>query len=176
MNIKEDPNRYLLEYCKEHLAYDPETGAVTWKKRVSNYSRVKIGAVAGSIGTKGYRRITFTDCEMAVHRLAFLMYHGYMPEFIDHIDRDPMNNKINNLRACTATENKRNVGPQKRNTSGYKGVYWNKRDTIWQASIGIDGVLKHIGYFSCKHTAARHYNLAARMYHGAFAYTNILHP
>jgi len=164
----------LLKYCKEHLAYDPVTGDVTWKKRVSKYSRVKIGAIAGSIGTKGYRRITFASGEESVHRIAFLMYHGYLPEFIDHIDRDPMNNRINNLRACTATENKRNVGPQKRNTSGYKGVSWNKRDSVWQAGIRINGRSKNIGTFKCKHEAARAYNKAAGIHHKEFAYINII--
>jgi hypothetical protein len=165
-------NQELLRYCNEHLNYDPETGILTWKKRCSKFSNVVIGSEAGSIGTKGYRRITFTDGQKEAHRIAFLMYYGYLPDCIDHIDRDPLNNKISNLRCATVAENTRNVGLTKSNKSGYKGISWNSRDMIWQCMISYKSKLKNIGSFKCKHEAARVYNLAARMYHGKFAYTN----
>jgi hypothetical protein len=97
-----------------------------------------------------------------------------MPEFIDHIDRDPMNNRINNLRACSPNENRQNVGPQKRNTSGYKGVSWNKRDNLWQAMISINGTTKNLGSFNCKHEAAKAYNKAAKTHYKEFAYINAI--
>ena len=162
----------LLKYCNEHLNYDPDSGVLTWKKRCSKFSNVVLGSESGGIGSKGYRRITFSWGEEASHRIAFLMYHGYLPEFIDHLDRAPLNNKIKNLRGATAAENTRNVGLTKSNKSGYKGVSWNSRDIIWQCMISYKSKLKNLGSFKCKHEAARVYNLAARMYHGKFAYTN----
>tara|TARA_R110002020_G_scaffold125388_1_gene282587 strand:- start:3100 stop:3627 length:528 start_codon:yes stop_codon:yes gene_type:complete len=167
-------DKELLEYCNEYLIYDAESGILTWKKRVSNRSSRVIGSEAGSIGSKGYKRITFSWGEESYHRISFGMYHGYIPEIVDHKDRDPLNNRITNLRAATHSENQRNMKPTIRNKSGYKGVSWNKKNKIWQATIQYDKKNRNLGSFKCKHEAARVYNLAALMNHGEFAYINMI--
>lgn len=160
----------LLSYCNEHLSYDPISGIITWKKKTSRC--VTIGGEAGSINGNGYLEIGINKTRQRNHRIAFLMHHGYLPKIIDHKDNDRLNNKINNLRGCTQSENKMNSGAYSNNKSGYKGVSWYPKSNKWQASIGLNRKVKHLGYFKCKHEAARAYNLAARMYHGKFAYTN----
>jgi len=155
----------LLKYCKEHLAYDPATGIIT---------RIKTGYQSGSIGTNGYRTIRIKGKNYYAHRIAYLMHYNKMPDRIDHCNQCRSDNRIINLRSCSHAENLRNVGPSKRNKSGYKGVVWHKTGGKWLAQLVYNGKNIYLGLHICKHEAARHYNLAARMYHGNFAYTNII--
>ena len=85
-------------------------------------NRVKIGQKAGNLNSSGRLQISIKGKLYLVHRLIFLYHHGYMPKFIDHIDRNPLNNNIENLREVTRSENNQNVNKRKNNTSGYKNV------------------------------------------------------
>jgi len=87
---------------------------------------------------------------------------------IDHINGDKLDNRRENLRSATRSQNKMNSGKPKNNTSGYKGVCWYKRGNKWRAQIGINGKLKHLGYFEDKEEAAKAYKKAAEKYHGEF--------
>ncbi len=168
-------NKELLNYCKEFLSYDPESGVLTWKKRVNKYSRVKIGGAAGSLHPDGGLRIQLKGKKYLAHRLAFLMSHSFLPTFIDHINGERTDNRIKNLRECTNAQNCTNRGANKNNTSGYKGVSWERRDKKYKAQIALDNKKVYLGLHNCKHEAARVYNLAARMYHGhEFCYTNLI--
>ncbi len=100
------------------------------------------------------------------------MHHGYLPEVLDHINRDRVDNRTDNLREATASENSQNQSMYKNNKSGFKGVSWFKRDKKWVAQIKIDGKKKHLGYFDCKVEAAIAYNEAAIKHHGEFANIN----
>jgi len=99
---------------------------------------------------------------------------------IDHIDRDILNNCKTNLRFCTHAENNRNKPKPTTNTSGYKGVYWHKKNQTWVSQIGIrvkeKGKLEAIwlGTFHDKKKAAKAYNEAAIKYFGEFACLNNL--
>lgn len=90
----------------------------------------------------------------------------------DHIDGDPLNNQCSNLRTATKSENQRNRGKQKNNTSGYKGVTWHKHSKTWDAKIVINNKTVHLGSFHTPEEAARAYDTAALDIHGEFAYTN----
>jgi len=161
----------LLIACNDHLSYNPLTGIITWKKRGKN-SGVKIGDEAGTLKL-GYLSIGLLGRQYRSNRLAFLMYWGYLPKFIDHKDRDKLNNRIDNLRKCTNIKNQQNVGVNKSNTSGYKGVSWNKETNKWLVIIRINKKQTYLGRFTCRHEAARVWNTAARMYQGyEFCYTN----
>jgi len=91
---------------------------------------------------------------------------------VDHINQNKLDNRKNNLRLCTKAENRMNRSKYKTNTSGEKGVYFHKRDTVWTAQIGISGKRIHLGYFKEKKNAVKAYNLAAVKYHGEFAHIN----
>lgn len=88
---------------------------------------------------------------------------------IDHIDGNKLNNQRNNLRLCSHAENTRNVGIRKTNTSGYKGVSWNKRTKKWVAQICFNYKKIILGRFENVADAARAYNEASGKYHGEFA-------
>lgn len=91
---------------------------------------------------------------------------------IDHIHGDKLDNRKQVLRRCSNSQNHANAGLQKNNTSGYKGVYWNSRDEVWQARIQVNGQGISLGTFPNKEEAAYAYNRHALMYFGRFAKLN----
>ena len=130
---------------KELLEYDPETGKFFW--RVARGSRAA-GAETGCVGPEGYVHICVDRTLYLAHRLAWLYVHGYLPEHgLDHIDRDPSNNRVENLREVSQVCNARNCGNRNNNTSGVKGVWWHKRTGKWHAQIAVNERQFHLGYY-----------------------------
>ena len=144
---------------KQHLHYNPETGVFTWRDRSGltnvghNVNCRTKGKVAGSINKSGYWRILLHGKTYRAHRLAWLYMYGRLPEILDHIDGDKLNNRIANLREVTPIENARNLSKTKRNTSGVLGVHFNSADQVWVANIGVNGGRVHGGRFKTKEEA-----------------------
>lgn len=92
----------------------------------------------------------------------------------DHINNNGLDNRRENLRICSRSQNQANRNKQYNNTSGYKGVSWHKWKRKWQALIGINNKWKHLGYYLTKQQAALAYNNAALEYFGEFARLNNL--
>lgn len=110
-----------------------------------------------------------------LHRVVMVIHLGRLlvkGEQVDHITRNPLDNRIENLRLATQSENHCNRGKFKNNTSGFKGVSWHKYTQKWEAKIMLDGTRKYLGYFDTPEKAALAYNAAARELHGEFAYQN----
>lgn len=109
-------------------------------------------------------------------RLCLLMHRQIMetPEGLetDHINGHKLDNRRTNLRVVNHTENNRYRPIQKNNTSGYKGVAWNRTLKYWVAYIKVDQKRLHLGYFNNKEEAAIAYNKSAKKYHGKFAILN----
>ena len=76
---------------------------------------------------------------------------------VDHINGNTLDNRRENLRVCTRSENQRNRGKIKNSTSGFKGVSWHKNVGKWQASIGIAGIMKYLGLFTNPEEAHKAY-------------------
>jgi len=134
----------------DYLGYNPETGTLTWKKKTSNLSRIKIGQEAGTkVSSSGYINIIFKKKNYLAHRVAYFIYHGVDPKEkqVDHIDGDHFNNKIDNLRLATNSENIRNRPFQKNNKSGIVGVSWYEISKKWVAYVSIMKKRIHLGYF-----------------------------
>ena len=89
----------------------------------------------------------------AVHRIIFLMVHGYLPDYIDHIDGNRTNNKVDNLRAATKHENLKNRRLDRRNKSGAHGVSRIEQSGKWRAKITHNGQIIHIGCYKTKEEA-----------------------
>jgi hypothetical protein len=105
---------------------------------------------------------------MRIHHFLF----GYLSEGqeYDHINRNPLDNRKENLRVCNFNQNQRNQGLRRTNTSGYKGV--TKNQYSWLAQIWENGNHFHLGSFKKKEEAALAYNAAAQRLHKDFAYLN----
>jgi len=92
----------------------------------------------------------------------------------DHINHDRLDNRRCNLRVCTRSQNKMNVGLIKSNKTGFIGVSYNKRDEIYQAGIAVNNKSIYLGQFKCPKKAAKAYNKAALKHHGEFANVNAI--
>ena len=156
-------------------------GKPRYKAILNSYSRYKIGGIAGSLDRKGYRRIKCNvkgvSKSIAAHRLCYFITTGSMPfDQIDHINGIKDDNSPENLRSCNNSQNRRNAGVCKVNTSGYRGVATASRGSgKWCASLVVNKKTHWLGTFTCKHEAARVWNTAARMYHGhEFCFTNTI--
>ncbi len=124
-----------------------EDGELIWAVLDKHNKRV-LGKRAGS-AHQGYKKTRIKGRLYTNHRLIWLYHHGYMPENdIDHIDRNTLNNRIENLREVSRMCNLRNTGNQKNNTSGVNGVGWCKQTQKWSAYIMVMSKGNSIGRFS----------------------------
>lgn len=140
------PDYMTQEFIKQFLHYDPETGEWTWIKSVN--SRVEAGDAAGTISVHGYRIITLFTGKYRAARLAFLYMTGVWPtQEVDHIDRCKLNDRWENLRDVSRSENQINRDMQFNNTSGAVGVYWRSEKNKWCAQVKRDNEVQHIGYY-----------------------------
>lgn len=149
MNFKSDIDPEILRL---RLRYCRETGLLFWKESEicqKGWNTRWAGKEAFTAYSRdGYKRGTVFRKGLQAHRVVWAIYYGEWPEGnIDHIDHDKTNNRIENLRIVTNVENQRNMSKQKRNKSGVTGVHWKERDNRWQASIGVNGKTKALGYF-----------------------------
>ena len=132
--------------------FDYRDGALIW--RVARSNRVKAGSVAGTVNSHGYIIVGMRmwDCRTylyAAHRLVYLWHHGYWPENeVDHINRNPSDNRIENLREVSRVCNARNCKIDRRNKLGVTGVRVVREPSIYQADIGVNGKLVVIGYYN----------------------------
>lgn len=156
---------------KELLTYNPATGEFRWVKSTSN--RALAGAFAGGDNGNGYLRVHIDGRKYFHHRLAWLWVHGSIPSDheLDHIDGNPKNNAIINLRVVTRSENEMNKCVRRDNATGATGIYRKGRAGKFVAEITAAGRRYRLGPFS-DFTAA----LAARrevqaILHGEFGRT-----
>lgn len=157
---------------KNYLKYDPKTGVFTWKK-VKGYRR-KVGEIAGCIN-KGYIIIGINGRIYRAHQLVFLYMKGYIPKLIDHIDRNGLNNKWNNLREANKSTNGANRKFKINNTSGFIGVSKRtdpNRFKRWRACIRKNGKQYFIGTYYTKIEAAKAYDKEVVKVFKKFAVTN----
>ena len=150
MNKKQNFNKEALisqQDLKELFWLNRDTGDLM--NRLKRSSSASANAVAGWIDKpSGYRRIKINGVQYRMHRLVWLYHFGEWPsDEIDHINGDPLNNHIDNLRVVTNQENQKNAKRSNANTSGVTGVGFYTQTQKWRAEIKVDGKNKHLGYF-----------------------------
>jgi len=115
--------------------------------------------------TRGYLQGCFYNKIYQAHRVVWLWVHERWPENdIDHLDGDKTNNCIDNLADKTPLENNKNRAFNTNNTSGYKGVFWNKERQKWRAQIFADGRQFYLGLYETKEEAFSAYVSAAKQF------------
>lgn len=156
---------------KERLneMFEYKDGELFWKIKTKRPQQ-KIGDRAGTFIGDGRRYVSVDGVRYGEHRVIYFMHHGYTDLFIDHRDRNPNNNRIDNLRAATKGQNEQNTEKRATNTSGYKGVSFNKRKSKWRATIAVNGKQKSLGYHSSPDVAFAAYKDAAVKFYGEFAH------
>jgi hypothetical protein len=153
---------------RELLDYAPDTGVLTW--RVALTSFIKVGQVAGKTDKRGYSQIGIGRRNYMAHRLAWLHVHGtWPPNQIDHINGNPADNRISNLRLATASQNIANSRLHCDSTSGLKGICFVKKQKRWAARIQRDGRRRYVGFFDTAEEAHAAYCHAAQELFGEFA-------
>lgn len=163
-------NEISQKELKERLRYDAETGNFYWAK-VLPRSSSRVGDIAGCIENKnGYRVIKINRRMYKAHRLAWLYVHGQWPnEVLDHVNGDPSDNRICNLREATHSQNMWNSRTPKNSSSGMKGASWCTTNKAWISSIKKNRKTYHLGHFATADEAAAAYRRAALELHGDFA-------
>ena len=152
------------------------------KYSISNHGNIKNNKtnriLKPSTNPQGYKLINLCKNgkveNSRVHRLvakAFLENPDNKQK-VDHIDNNPANNNVKNLRWCSQKENQHNQGKRINNTSGFKGVSFHKHRNKYQANININGKYKHLGYYETPEEASHVYETKAKKLHGDFYYKN----
>ena len=154
----------LVAECFEH-----RDGKLYWKKVAHPNKQYLVGQEAGSIHKTGYRHVTWLGKVHKVHRLIFLLEYGYLPSEVDHINGDRQDNRIENLRAATRSENQCNRPALANNTSGYPGVTWHKASKAWCVRVMKNGRTVVQQYFKDLELAGLFAVEARSLYHGAYA-------
>lgn len=157
-----------LDRLKTLLHYDPLTGVFTRLRTVS--SNALAGTKAGSITPAGYFQVGVDGGTYLAHRLAIFYVSGAWPQkMVDHRNHKKDDNRWENIRPATGTQNQGNRRINKTSTSGYKGVRWHERHGRWYASITINGHNTHLGNFGSAEEAHKAYVKAAEAHFGEFA-------
>lgn len=146
--------------------FDYRDGVLYWKTNLRGH--VKAGDEAGTIREGGYVQVRVAPRFYRAHQIIWLMHYGRIPKMIDHINGDPADNRIENLRECTNAENQMNNKLRKDNKSGYKGVCLHKASGKWRASIVVSGKQYSLGYYLTPEEAAKVVEAKRAEYHGRF--------
>ncbi len=162
------------KYLRSLVEYDSETGIMKWK--VKKFWRVNIGDEVGRLRPDGYRHVKIDSKMYLTHRLAWLYVHGIWPDFVDHINLVRCDNRIENLRNCTQSENGANRAAQTNSSSATKGIYladWGGGNFKWKAQIyqTVNGK-KHalyLGGYETAEEAKSVYDAKAKELYGEFA-------
>lgn len=152
------------ENIREAFEYDPKSGALT--RLFKGGTRRTVGSGKTAVD---YIKVGFNGSEYPAHRLIWWLVYGELPSrFVDHINGDKSDNRLSNLRLASDAENKRNVGKRRHNTSGFKGVTFDKANGRWLAHATFNGKGIHLGRHTTREGAAAAYAAFAKANHGEF--------
>lgn len=162
--MRPDGNGITQDYLQQLFTY--EKGNLYWK--IKTTQKVVIGNMVGYV-SKGRRYTKINQKTYQISRLVFMYHHGYFPKVVDHVNNNPLDNRIENLRECSHQQNSRNSKKPKHNTSGIKNVHWNVCRNRWKVQLMINAKSKCIGYFKDLELAELVAYEARLKYFGEFA-------
>lgn len=180
MTYKELPSPELL---RKLLRYDPETGKLFWRERGPEFFKLKRDQTAWNSRfanqeaftslSRGYKLGGIFSGRYSAHRVIWAMQTGYCPtQQIDHIDRDKANNRWENLREASGSQNQANRLSKENSSSKYLGVSWCNTYKKWRAHVRDKKRGVFLGRFDDEIVAAKKYDAHAIRIHGEFANLN----
>ncbi len=166
--LAEQPELPSADELNMLLRYDPQSGLLFWRYRdagtfmdfgmrstehmANQWNSRFSGKSAGGM-TGGYYRVMIDGKHHMAHRVIWKMFNGEDPVFVDHIDGDKRNNKLENLRNVTHAVNMKNKSLYANSVTGVPGVEYHERDRVWRAKVGVDGKQLQLGSFQTKDEA-----------------------
>ena len=106
---------------------------------------ILLGTILVAVGVGGYYFLKIYGLKYSVHQIVYLMHHGFIPKEIDHINGIKSDNRIENLRGVTRSQNFLNRGISVSNSSGVKNVCWHKGTKKWSVSISFNKTRYKVG-------------------------------
>lgn len=165
---------FTSKYKNDMVVYSTHAEVILYDKYGNEKARAlidlgdieKVGKYRWYATEKGYVK---SQNNLRLHRLVMNATEDYL---VDHINRNPLDNRKSNLRMCTQAENSRNVGVSQANSTGFKGVYFEKLNNKYRARIKYNGKRISLGCYMNPVDAAIAYDKKAIELFGDFAYTN----
>jgi hypothetical protein len=159
------------EKAKELFSYNPEEGILRWRVRPSGRNTTLIaGYLKESPNKPTYWVVMVNYKNYKVHQIIWVYMTGEWPSrWIDHKDLDGTNNKWDNLRLATPSQNMMNTGIRKNNSTGVKGVSLDHRRGKFRVRLNVNGTALWLGYFDTLDAAKAARIVAAQQHHGEFA-------
>lgn len=154
------------EYINHHFEYHKSGNLIIKNKR---YQCDVVGSLLKNRPHhSGYVYIEHNRKSIALHAVIFILHYGYRPKFIDHINRNKSDNRIENLRPATRSQNNFNIKKRKNNKSGFRGVSLCKESGKWKAQISINNKKINLGRFKFKKDAYAAFVKSAKENYGKF--------
>lgn len=177
-----DAKHLSYEKFEKVFRYEPETGQLYWLERIprpgkqlghidrSWNDRFANKPVARRVHKHGHLYVGHLAKNYAAHRIIWLLhYKEQPPNGIDHINGDPSDNRISNLRAANQSQNAANSAIRSDNTSGVKGVSWDKKSNSWYVYINKNQKMYGLGHTKCLEEAKKIRKEAEEKLFGEFA-------
>ena len=151
-----------IDALKSLLRYEPDTGLIYWIAKGKGMIKKK---AAGTLLHSGYLGICIGPKRWQAHRIAWALHTGEWPkDQIDHINGIKTDNRACNLREATNSQNGKNLKLSKANTSGHKGVCFDKQTGKWRAMIKVDFKTIQLGRYADKDEAIQVRKDAEKLY------------
>jgi len=149
MRYKPNKPHPSQEELHERFKYCDDGNFIRKSKAKPRTNRIRKEKIAGRINSKGYVQVGIHNLRYLLHRLVWIYHKGDIPSgmLVDHIDRNPLNNRIENLRLASRSLNAYNSKLFTSNNSGIRGVSFAKSRNKWRACITVNGKQKSLGYF-----------------------------
>ena len=166
--MKEYPSKSLIKSLFEY-----KNGGLYWIKKQNK--RIVIGSKAGYVNVHGRRVVSINNKKYYTNKLTYIYHFGHCPIIVDHVDRNPLNDNIENLRASDYSKNQMNRSKIKKCASKFKGVTVRVNKSgqpIYYANIKLNGINNRLGSFDNEAHAAEKYNQKAIELFGEFASLN----